>query len=185
MKLIGGCLPHAEEGYEVSNQVCIEWAICVASVALLEVNLMANLTVIKSKRFGDGFYEWTQRNRQESGNPNGLAQLPRPPPPPPLRLPQTDLWPPEPELVYDTPAAGPNYTETLKTLDQASSSPRATSSSTFGVDPPTSDSLPVQPNPTRPQQSTHTRNTNYSAPVYYRPQYYKDPEEYGIGGGCA
>lgn len=144
--------------------MCIEWAICVASVALLEVNLVANLTAIRSKRFGEGFYDWTKRKRQGTDNANGLTQSPPPPPP------QIDLLSPEPELVYDTPASGPNYEESLKPLDQASGSPKETSSSTSGVNPPTFYSLPAQAKPARPQKSPWD-DPNYEG-------------NGGIGGGC-
>ncbi|KAG8909594.1 hypothetical protein FRC00_009812, partial [Tulasnella sp. 408] len=146
MKLIGGCLPHAEQGY-----------------ALLEVNLVASLTTIRSKRFGDAFYDWTKRKRQRTDNADGLAQLPP-------RPPQIDLLPPEPELVYDTPASGPNYEQSSKHVNQTSSSPKETPSSTPAVNPPPYDPPPVQAKSTRPQQSPWD-DPNYEG-------------NGGIGGGC-
>ncbi|KAG8913861.1 hypothetical protein FRC01_004348, partial [Tulasnella sp. 417] len=128
MDLIGGCISDPKEGYEVSNQVCTEWVICLASMTLLEVALMANYTTIELTRYGDDYYDWADCCRQERqrkrGNAKTLARLPRTltAPLPPLQI---SLSTPEPEPIYDIPAGGPNYSESLLSQNRASGSPYA------------------------------------------------------------
>lgn len=145
------CSPHPEEGDETSDQLCMKWAVWLASVTLLGINLAANKLIIWM-RFGDDFYDWA-RSLGYRGENVGLAQLESLPTSPLLPAADIDLPPPELEMIYDTPAAGPNtiveYDKSFEGPDQASSSPtledRGTRSRTSSVDRPTLDIFTVQP----------------------------------------
>ncbi|KAG8901923.1 hypothetical protein FRC01_009711, partial [Tulasnella sp. 417] len=98
-------------------------------MTLLEVALMANYTTIELTRFGDHYYDWADCCRQERERKRGIAKslaaLPRTFPPAPLPPPKISLSPPEPEPVYDIPAGGPNYSESLLSQNRAFGSPNA------------------------------------------------------------
>lgn len=179
MDLIGGCLPHYVEGYEVDARVCIEWAVCLAFVVLLLVTLITNLYG-HSNGFPAKFATWVRNRPRRTGaeRPTWLRRphLRRQPPPPPLPPPPQayqppqatiDLLPPEPEMIYDTPAAGPN---TLLEKFPSSKDPEQSLSSLIAktdgktmalpsasdTDTPTLGSPPPQPRPSWAVQSRRT-----------------------------
>lgn len=78
----------------------------MAFVALLQANLIAT-TIANRFDLRENFYSWAQRTRNKKDNAR-LAQVHQQTTSPPLPPPEIDLPPPEPKMVYDTPAAGPN-----------------------------------------------------------------------------
>lgn len=120
MNLIGGCVTKPKEGYETNEKVCIEWAMCLTFMILLDVTLVGNIFVSHVKGLRDDFYSWTIQ--QQSNSAVGTTR--------PLQ--------PQPSInssisgstgvcKYDIPAAGPPPTRTPRQGPQGSEDLRKTS----------------------------------------------------------